>query len=348
MGWRKVLVAMAWLSTLVIGEPVAWAASDSHVDSSGKSSRVLVSPETLQSMIALMDKWAAARVRWQPGARDFLGDSMQSLERKQRDDTKIVGLEFNHDKDEKDCNIYYRSAATRSDPQKEFVREKGSCTLMRAVVFSIFLQTRDVLMRTKLLRVKDVVPAWTSGYTITDANRMLGINNVVALGGLTEMMVALARHPELGKVFEDQGLRLMSVSIPVKKVTVSAGESLWSVADGFGLSTAWPSIGAVNAKKLTSWKAVQAGAEVRVPAWLGVPVEATKMYRVTSGDTLRTVAQREFGKADYWGLVYVMNLPTVNDPDVLTENSQLRLPKDSLLILRDVAGVVELKTAVLP
>jgi hypothetical protein len=137
LSWRALIWFVGFLG-ISIGSTTVWAFSDSHVDTSGRASRVLVSSETLENMIALIDRWASSGVHWKAGARDFLDDSRRSLARKKDEDSTVIGLEFAYDKREQDCKLYYRSAKSQGIPQKEFVREGSSCLPMKQAVFSIF------------------------------------------------------------------------------------------------------------------------------------------------------------------------------------------------------------------
>jgi nucleoid-associated protein YgaU len=58
-------------------------------------------------------------------------------------------------------------------------------------------------------------------------------------------------------------------------------------------------------------------------------VSAPRTYTVAAGDTLSAIAQREYGAADRWKLIFEANRDQISDPDRIQPGQVLTIPPTS-------------------
>ena len=51
-----------------------------------------------------------------------------------------------------------------------------------------------------------------------------------------------------------------------------------------------------------------------------------KTYVVVKGDSLSKIAQREYGDANKWRMIYEANKDLINDPDLIYPGQELKVP----------------------
>jgi nucleoid-associated protein YgaU len=51
-----------------------------------------------------------------------------------------------------------------------------------------------------------------------------------------------------------------------------------------------------------------------------------KTYTVVQGDSLSEIAQREYGDAQKWRIIYEANRDVIQDPEIIHPGQRLRLP----------------------
>lgn len=70
---------------------------------------------------------------------------------------------------------------------------------------------------------------------------------------------------------------------------------------------------------------VKAGSSTTAPA-AGASAQAERTYTVVKGDTLSSIAKREYGDASKWHQIYEANRDTIKNPDLIHPGDSLRLP----------------------
>ena len=144
------------------------------------------------------------------------------------------------------------------------------------------------------------------------------------------------------------GLRVITFPVPVKAIKVKYGDTMWGIAGREGHPEAWKLIGATSgtslgAERLASWNALTVGDELYAPAWLGIKT-AVKIHATTPGETLKAISEKQFGKNDYWGLVYLLNWHQLEDLENLPK--MMTVPTSTDFIIQNTNATVELKAVV--
>lgn len=73
---------------------------------------------------------------------------------------------------------------------------------------------------------------------------------------------------------------------------------------------------------------VQSGASSRPAASQPTGGTETRRYTVEEGDTLSGIAERYYGDASQWRLIFEANRNTVSDPDLIHPGQELHIPNE--------------------
>jgi phage tail protein X len=107
--------------------------------------------------------------------------------------------------------------------------------------------------------------------------------------------------------------------------TVRRGDDLWTLAERYlGDGSQWRKISAANADLLTG------GPDRLQPGWrLVIPAGADRYVRVSVGDSLSAIAEREYHDAAGWHAIFEANRDVIDDPDLVTPGMLLHVPDRS-------------------
>jgi LysM domain len=111
---------------------------------------------------------------------------------------------------------------------------------------------------------------------------------------------------------------------------VQAGDDLWSLAERYyGDGRVWRKIAAANPTVLTGGPdRLQIGWRLKIPdADEDVAPGSDRVITVRRGETLSSIAEREFGSAARWTDIFRANRAQLSDPDELAVGMQLVLPQ---------------------
>ena len=114
---------------------------------------------------------------------------------------------------------------------------------------------------------------------------------------------------------------------------VQAGDDLWSLAERYyGDGREWRKIAAANPKVLTGGPdRLQIGWRLKIPDLEDDSAPTSqRMITVRRGDTLSSIAEREFGDVAHWTDIFRANRAQLSDPDELAVGMQLALPKQKI------------------
>jgi nucleoid-associated protein YgaU len=272
--------------------------------------------------MSYIDRSLAAGGTFGVNFKEFLADSLSSLDGKRSEDNSIVGLEYQYALGDKDCGFYYRSSLGSRKLQKDFWKDKGTCDELKGWVFSIVLQ----ILREAGMTYKKV--------SFTRVSFMI-----------PELDLALQRHPELAHFMREQGIRLISVPIPVKKVEVKAGDTIWGIANAAGDPRGWHAIATMNSGNIESWRRIPVGTHLSVPVGFGKEADIESGYQIRPGETLQEIAEKKLGDKKYWGLLYFLNRHQISKPDEIPANVKLALPKKPEAVVGETTEFVEFKAA---
>jgi nucleoid-associated protein YgaU len=116
----------------------------------------------------------------------------------------------------------------------------------------------------------------------------------------------------------------------VALVLVLAGAGGLSLGTWLGQQQAAPEVAGSTAASARPTIVVPAASPSASPARSPVAVASPapdRQYVVVTGDTLRTIAQQQYGDAALWQLVYEANRDVIgNNPDALQTGMRLRIP----------------------
>jgi nucleoid-associated protein YgaU len=116
----------------------------------------------------------------------------------------------------------------------------------------------------------------------------------------------------------------------VALVLVLAGAGGLSFGTWLGQQQAAPEVAGSTAASARPTIVVPAASPSASPARSPVAVASPapdRQYVVVTGDTLRTIAQQQYGDAALWQLVYEANRDVIgNNPDALQTGMRLRIP----------------------
>lgn len=73
---------------------------------------------------------------------------------------------------------------------------------------------------------------------------------------------------------------------------------------------------------------VRSGSSSRPAASAPTGGVETRRYTVEEGDTLSAIAERYYGEADKWRLIYEANRNTISDPDLIHPGQELHIPNE--------------------
>lgn len=106
--------------------------------------------------------------------------------------------------------------------------------------------------------------------------------------------------------------------------TVVRGDDLWTLAERFyGEGGQWRRIAAANPDLLTGGPdRLEAGWRLRIPGVGSGPRQIT----VAAGESLSSIAEREYGDASAWRKIHQANRTVIEDPDVIPVGLTLTLP----------------------
>lgn len=98
-------------------------------------------------------------------------------------------------------------------------------------------------------------------------------------------------------------------------------------------------MGFFKKKPKADFSAVRSGSASSAPAQPGAAQPgptapapagaAARTYTVASGDTLSEIAQREYGAADRWKVIFEANRDKISDPDLIQPGQVLNIPPAS-------------------
>jgi nucleoid-associated protein YgaU len=97
-------------------------------------------------------------------------------------------------------------------------------------------------------------------------------------------------------------------------------------------------MGIFKKKPKADFSAVRSGSASSAPAEPGAaqsgPAEgggasAPRTYTVAAGDTLSAIAQREYGAADRWKVIFEANRDQISNPDLIQPGQVLTIPPAS-------------------
>ncbi|WP_088889130.1 LysM peptidoglycan-binding domain-containing protein [Leptolyngbya ohadii] len=119
------------------------------------------------------------------------------------------------------------------------------------------------------------------------------------------------------------GIQLVLSGSNIKTYTVQAGDTLSSIAQRFyGIGRGWGLIYEANRSTIGSDPN-----QLRPGIQLIIPPPNFRAYTVQPGDTLSSIAQRFYGDASRWNLIYETNLNIIGiDPNQLRVGLQLMIP----------------------
>jgi nucleoid-associated protein YgaU len=113
--------------------------------------------------------------------------------------------------------------------------------------------------------------------------------------------------------------------VPVQKVIVQPGDSLWSLAvQHLGRGSRWHELLVVNPSVMDP-KRIAVGTEIVVPEKASARVTVTDKVIVQKGDTLSKIAQTQYRRGTAWRCIAAAN-PQIQDANRIFEGQELSLP----------------------
>jgi LysM repeat protein len=131
---------------------------------------------------------------------------------------------------------------------------------------------------------------------------------------------------------------------------VRPGDTLWAIAERqLGDPTRWPELFEANRSRLSSPHLIRPNQRLE----LGSVQLATRssggsraqsqpsgaLYTVKSGDTLGKIAQRHYGKASDWPVLYSLNRSTIANPDAIYPGQVIRVRNRKTVVVSPRAKV---------
>jgi hypothetical protein len=114
----------------------------------------------------------------------------------------------------------------------------------------------------------------------------------------------------------------------LRTYTVRGGDTLFTIAQAFGLSSYWPLFWHNEGRPQGSGGTLTSPEMIR-PGWiLEIPAEPLQTYVVRPGDSLSLIAQLFYGPGHggWWHGIYDANRDTVHDPRLIYPGEKLRIP----------------------
>lgn len=110
--------------------------------------------------------------------------------------------------------------------------------------------------------------------------------------------------------------------------TVRGGDTLFTIAQAFGLSSYWPLFWRNEGRPQAGGRMLTNPGLIR-PGWiLEIPAEPLRTYVVRPGESLSLIAQLFYGPGHggWWHGIYDANRDTVHDPRLIYPGEKLRIP----------------------
>ncbi len=120
----------------------------------------------------------------------------------------------------------------------------------------------------------------------------------------------------------------VSPPVHIRKYMVRGGDTLFTIAQAFGLSSYWPLFWHNEGRPQTRGGTLTNPGLIR-PGWiLEIPAEPLRTYVVRPGDSLSSIAQLFYGPGHggWWHGIYDANRHTVRDPRLIYPGEELRIP----------------------
>jgi hypothetical protein len=309
------------------------SASDSNCekyDWKRKASIIEISPDTLERMLKKCKKKAHKTIEI----------IIKELEAKQIESKDVQGIFFYYDDigaKVHDCNIYYRFKTDLPKKMRSFHRdEKYDCSnLVNKVVYT-FLNTR-----------KEDIEKITKPYL----NQKIGKYKVVHMidPTLSEINLIITRHPQMKKMFENEGVRFLDIPVPLSPYPIYG--NVWEEAgmaglekklDKAGLGLKYNILltvaGALDPRRKLPESSKQGSPKryIHFPATILITEEIEdkdELYEIKEGDIIEDIAKHFFGDKDFWGIIYQINRDNIKDPKNLIPGNKIRIPKKENLLL---------------
>ena len=114
----------------------------------------------------------------------------------------------------------------------------------------------------------------------------------------------------------------------LRTYTVRGGDTLFTIAKAFGLSSYWPLFWHNEGRPQTTGGALTNPGLIRTGWILEIPTEPLRTYVVRPGDTLTLIAQHFYGpgRGGWWHGIYDANRDTIHDPWLIYAGEKLRIP----------------------
>jgi nucleoid-associated protein YgaU len=88
-------------------------------------------------------------------------------------------------------------------------------------------------------------------------------------------------------------------------------------------------MGIFKKKPKADFSEVRSGSTSSAPAEPAQSAAASRSYTVVRGDTLSAIAQREYGDASRWKVIFEANRDQISNPDLIQPGQVLTIPPAS-------------------